>query len=412
MPLDPSIILAGQAPQVVNALAGGAQAAGLANAVGKQNALDNLYRTQGAGILSGDQNALNALAGLDPQAALGVKQTQQGMSVQLQQLQLAKDAGARAAQELALRMDAASAAKEAERIGQGMNAAAMAQTPDQWNQVLSQYGIDPATHPFEQRDAILAGYLGAKDVLEMRAKQQGEQPTFRPATPEEAQKYGSLTGQIDVKTGRFYPNNPPSTLSVTSDGQGGFSVTQGSGAGAKPLTVEEGKNSGYLLRAESAEGVLQGLEAQGASLGGRFLENIPGGLGNYLQSPEYRQYEQARRNFVNAILRRESGAVISDQEFANAERQYFPVPGDDPKTIEQKRQNRADAIAGLRIGSGAGAQQVDAVRNAGGSESEAIPSAPPQSFLDREDVKSSGVDPQTIWDSIPEDQKRKFLGAK
>jgi hypothetical protein len=74
--------------------------------------------------------------------------------------------------------------------------------------------------------------------------------------------------------------------------------------------------------------------------------------GNYALTPEYRQYDQAKRDFVNAILRQESGAVIADSEFANAEKQYFPQPGDDPATIEQKRRNRETAIKAIREASG------------------------------------------------------------
>lgn len=67
--------------------------------------------------------------------------------------------------------------------------------------------------------------------------------------------------------------------------------------------------------------------------------------------------QQAQRNFVNAVLRRESGAVISDEEFANAAQQYFPQPGDSPAVVAQKAQNRMTAIAGVRRASGPGGQE-------------------------------------------------------
>jgi hypothetical protein len=71
-----------------------------------------------------------------------------------------------------------------------------------------------------------------------------------------------------------------------------------------------------------------------------------------LLTPESRQWFQAERNFINAVLRKESGAVISDSEFDNARRQYIPQPGDDPQTKEQKRRNRQTAIR--EIGGAAG----------------------------------------------------------
>lgn len=60
-------------------------------------------------------------------------------------------------------------------------------------------------------------------------------------------------------------------------------------------------------------------------------------------SDEFRQMRQAERNFLNAVLRRESGAVISPSEFVNGAKQYFPRPGDDATTLAQKKQNRDTA---------------------------------------------------------------------
>lgn len=81
------------------------------------------------------------------------------------------------------------------------------------------------------------------------------------------------------------------------------------------------------------------------------LGAIPG-AGNYLVGPEYQSAEQAQRDFVNAILRRESGAVISPSEFENAKKQYFPQPGDGPDVIRQKADNRRIAIEGVQRAAG------------------------------------------------------------
>lgn len=71
------------------------------------------------------------------------------------------------------------------------------------------------------------------------------------------------------------------------------------------------------------------------------------GLGNFAQSEDYQKFDQAQRDFINATLRRESGAVISEQEFDNARKQYFPRPGDSKSVIEQKKRNRMEAIKGI-----------------------------------------------------------------
>lgn len=64
-------------------------------------------------------------------------------------------------------------------------------------------------------------------------------------------------------------------------------------------------------------------------------------------SEQEQQIEQAQRDFINAVLRRESGAVISDPEFENARKQYFPQFGDSEKVIAQKKKNRETATQGI-----------------------------------------------------------------
>lgn len=80
---------------------------------------------------------------------------------------------------------------------------------------------------------------------------------------------------------------------------------------------------------------------------GTTKEFIQSNLPTFLQSPEFQQFEQSKRNFVNSVLRNESGAVISEQEFKNAEKQYFPQPWDSPAVLAQKAKNRDTVIANM-----------------------------------------------------------------
>jgi transcriptional accessory protein Tex/SPT6 len=81
---------------------------------------------------------------------------------------------------------------------------------------------------------------------------------------------------------------------------------------------------------------------------------IPGGqdVANYFLSENDQKVEQAQRNFINAVLRRESGAVISPDEFANANTQYFDQPNDKPGVLKQKAANRRTAIEGIKRAAG------------------------------------------------------------
>jgi hypothetical protein len=80
---------------------------------------------------------------------------------------------------------------------------------------------------------------------------------------------------------------------------------------------------------------------------------MPGGV---------QKYEQAQRDFVNAVLRPESGATITDTEFANAKKQYFPQVGDTPAVIKQKQEAREREIKTLQAMAGPGAKQFPEIK--------------------------------------------------
>jgi hypothetical protein len=68
----------------------------------------------------------------------------------------------------------------------------------------------------------------------------------------------------------------------------------------------------------------------------------------FLKPQDMKLMEQAQRNFINAVLRRESGSAISASEFDSGNKQYFPQPGDGPDVLAEKARNRNVAIAGLK----------------------------------------------------------------
>lgn len=116
----------------------------------------------------------------------------------------------------------------------------------------------------------------------------------------------------------------------------------------------EAKAAGFADRMRAAGSVMMDENISSTALDPsvRFRKSIPL-IGNYIVPKEYQQYDQAQRDFINAILRRESGAVIADSEFDNANLQYFPQPGDAPEVLEQKRLNRENALAGVSRSAGA-----------------------------------------------------------
>ena len=63
-------------------------------------------------------------------------------------------------------------------------------------------------------------------------------------------------------------------------------------------------------------------------------------LNKYNLTPADRQAAQAKKTFINSILRKESGAAIAQSEFDNADSQYFPQFGDDKQAVINKRRTR------------------------------------------------------------------------
>jgi hypothetical protein len=159
-------------------------------------------------------------------------------------------------------------------------------------------------------------------------------------------------------------------------------------AGMKPekaLTESQGNATLFGARAKEADKVLNevGGNYSPAALSTKGLvENVPGvsAVANALMGANEQKVDQAQRNFINAVLRKESGAAISPGEFASAKKQYFPEVGDKPEKLAQKAQNRTTAIQGLRMMSGEGAARMDAATQKAGQQ----PSAGGFKYLGKE----------------------------
>lgn len=71
-----------------------------------------------------------------------------------------------------------------------------------------------------------------------------------------------------------------------------------------------------------------------------------------LKEDKIKRLQSAQRDFVNAVLRWESGAAISIPEFDSSGKNYFAQVGDPPDVIAQKQARRQDIIDILKEGGG------------------------------------------------------------
>lgn len=116
----------------------------------------------------------------------------------------------------------------------------------------------------------------------------------------------------------------------------------------KPLAQDEKLAGGFYERMSSAEENISGLGDYNPVTA---KEEI-GGLLNATATPQKQMYRQAADDWVRAKLRKESGAVISQEEMESEYRTYFPVYGDSPEVVEQKSRAREEAVRAMLSGAG------------------------------------------------------------
>lgn len=168
------------------------------------------------------------------------------------------------------------------------------------------------------------------------------------------------------------PNNEPMFVSPAQ----AVGMRPAKGAEEKPLTEFQGKSTTFGTRTAQSHNILNQLEDKVNPLSVS-ASQAGGALTNWALAPETQRVAQAQRDFVNAVLRQESGASISSAEFENAKKQYFPQPGDSEDTKIQKRLNREIVIKGFARQAGPGSRDIFEVYSAGPPEIGA-PKTPPQ----------------------------------
>jgi CHAP domain len=140
------------------------------------------------------------------------------------------------------------------------------------------------------------------------------------------------------------------TLGVPYGTTKGQAVAQGITTN-KPATDAQNQAATYATRVQQAGTALDQVASKIVSMNPAEYE-IEKRLPSYLQSADYQAYDQAAKNLINAVLRRESGAAIAQSEFDNAYAQYLPKPGDTAQTLAQKKQNRDTILNGLKQSAG------------------------------------------------------------
>jgi hypothetical protein len=185
---------------------------------------------------------------------------------------------------------------------------------------------------------------------------------------------GTGSSQI-VQTPDGYARVNPRTGAVEMvTGPGGTSLQP------KP-TTEESRASSYATGARQAHDQATALERKGISTttGTQLAQKLPFNLGNYLLPAEQQQYQQTILQFAQNLLRKESGAAISQSEYEMTNKTYFPQPGDGPEVIKQKQEARKAVVERIER---EGARDTPRRAPAGGARQKPLPTTVEE--IDRE----------------------------
>lgn len=160
-------------------------------------------------------------------------------------------------------------------------------------------------------------------------------------------KEGNINGVFNKRQQRFL--TPEELKGINAPDGARTGANPYAVQGAKPATEAQDKAYAYGSRMAQAVPLLDQFESYGMNPTEVMRSKVPG-AGNYLVDPQYQQFAQAEKGFINAHLRRDSGAAIAKDEYVKYRNEYIPQPGDSPEVLAQKREARLRATKDMLSG--------------------------------------------------------------
>jgi DNA primase len=173
--------------------------------------------------------------------------------------------------------------------------------------------------------AVATGNISTEELSEM-LKLNGDPE----AQSNYAAKIVARTNAADRALQQQYQRTQIASLQASIESKNATTTT------GKPLTAAQYTVLNYGTRMQQSNTVIDAIGGKMASPWQSLARRLP----NALKTPDQQKFEQAERDFINSVLRRESGAAIADSEFDSARKQYFPQPGDGEAVLAQKALNR------------------------------------------------------------------------
>jgi len=211
----------------------------------------------------------------------------------------------------------------------------------------------------QQRQEEAAARQAEEDAQSAWLANPGDKNLFAKAYPTQyASQYAQslFPGQEEPKRYNVGGALVDASGRVVYQGQGStgtYSVTLPDGTrmevGGKPLTEGQSKDTVFSTRAAGALPYVDAGEAALADPREVGKDKLPL-VGNYLTSKDYQVASSAGKEFLQALLRKDTGAAIQAFEVAEYGSVYLPQPGDTPERLAYKKEARHRAVAAIEAG--------------------------------------------------------------
>jgi len=178
--------------------------------------------------------------------------------------------------------------------------------------------------PFDQALALLAGYRGTPEKLR-----------------QESELLKQKVKNLETEAGILGERGKQARIQTGVASQKAEDLRSGSQA--------ERKAAGFVNRMVDASNRLQ-------DLGKPDLKDITLNKINQASTP----FLQATKSFLNALLRKESGAAITQEDYEQVGPEYIPQLFDSPEVLAEKNAARQRAIDGIRLEAGRAVSLIDA----------------------------------------------------
>lgn len=202
-----------------------------------------------------------------------------------------------------------------------------------------------ATLAYQEGQAI----KGLERSMQLEAFKAGikpEKPLTQLAKIQADYAAGRLNPEQYETAVQVYANKNKMGLRVGADGA--IQFTQG---GDFKFTEQQSKDNVYATRAAGALEAFEPVAPALTSFTMRAAEFDPTGVARgTVQSDDFQLAQQSGNEFLQAVLRKDTGAAITPNEMVLYGKTYLPQPGDNEKVLVQKSLARKRAVAAIQSG--------------------------------------------------------------